>query len=127
MISAKTQRYTESCFKRIVFTTIVVNVEEFFKPLQELKIILKTAANQFIDGNDLCKTYAMRTDEIDCETANNFGLKILDILFSNVFLIFYLYNLLVDTLMLMILIAFNKNDFSLLKNSKYDFIFRYPV
>lgn len=50
---ADAQRHTGTCLQRIIFSAIIIGVKEFFKPLQKLKIILKTTFDQFINGNYL--------------------------------------------------------------------------
>lgn len=37
----------------VVLATVVIGVEELFKPLKELKVVLKASLNQFINWNDL--------------------------------------------------------------------------
>lgn len=51
---AHAKRYTKASLQRIVFTSIVIRIEELFKPLQELEVVLETTLYQFIHWNYLC-------------------------------------------------------------------------
>lgn len=53
LVSAGAHRNAEACVQRIVVASVVVGVEELFEPLQKLKVVLKAAAYQFVDRNDL--------------------------------------------------------------------------
>lgn len=44
---------TLSCLNWVIFFTIIVGVKELLKPLDEIKIVLKSAFDQFLHRNDL--------------------------------------------------------------------------
>lgn len=48
-----TEWYTGTSIQWIIFTTIIICIKEFFKPLEKFKIILETTFNQFINWNYL--------------------------------------------------------------------------
>lgn len=44
---------TLSGCNRVILFTIIIGIEEFLKPLNEIKIVLKSAFNQFLHRNNL--------------------------------------------------------------------------
>lgn len=46
---------TLSGCNRVILFTIIIGIEEFLKPLNEIKIVLKSAFNQFLHRNNLKK------------------------------------------------------------------------
>lgn len=57
---AGAHRNAEARLHRIVVATVVVGVEEFLEPLQKLEVVLKAAADQFVDGYDLMRRSVAR-------------------------------------------------------------------
>lgn len=50
---ANAKRYAKSCFRWIIFSSIIIRIEKLFKPLQKFKIILESALYQFIHRYNL--------------------------------------------------------------------------
>lgn len=67
---------TLSGCNRVIFFTIIIGIEEFLKPLNEIKIVLKSAFNQFLHRNNLKRKEKKKTlgDE-KLESGNHFRLK----------------------------------------------------